>query len=130
MNHILRCHEITKTDFVRGDGCYLYDVHGKKHVDFEAGIWATALGHNHPRINQTIRTQLEQVTHLGTRYPNMLTEEAAVAVLGTVGLADGKCVFLSSGSEAVEFGVQVARRLTGQPLLLMLAGSNMGSYGW
>jgi len=129
MKHILRCHEIIKTDFVRGEGCYLYDVHGKKYIDFEAGIWATALGHSHPRINQTIRTQIDQLMHLGTRYPNLLTEEAAVAVLGTVGLAEGKCTFLSSGSEAVEFGVQVARRLMGRPLLLTLAGSFMGSYG-
>lgn len=128
MNHILRCHEITKTDFVRGEGCYLHDLDGKKYIDFEAGCWAAALGYNHPRINQTIHAQIDQVMHLGTRYPNLLTEEAAVAVLSTVGL-EGKCTFLSSGSEAVEFGVQVARRLMERPLLLTLAGSFMGSYG-
>jgi acetylornithine aminotransferase len=50
-------------------------------------------------------------------------------VLSTVGLPQGKCVFLSSGSEAVEFGVQVARRLTEQPLLLTLSDSYLAAYG-
>lgn len=129
MNHVLRCHEIAKTDMVRGRGCYLYDVHDKRYVDFEAGVWCTALGHNHPRVNQAIRTQTEQIIHLGYRYTNILAEKAAVEVLGTGALSDGKCIFLSSGSEAVEFGVQIARRITGQPLLLTMSDSYLAAYG-
>ena len=131
MSHVLRCsgYEIVKTDMVRGRDCYLYDVHDRRYVDFEAGVWCTALGHNHWRVNQTIRTQIEQIIHLGYRYTNGLVEEAAVEVLGTVALSDGKCVFLSSGSEAVEFGVQIARRITGQPLLLTLSDSYLAAYG-
>ncbi len=129
MNHVLKCHEIFKTDFVRGQNCYLYDTAGKKYVDFESGIWCTALGHNHPRVNRAIEVQLKNIAHLGTRYPNFLAEEAALDVLAAVGMGDGKCVFLSSGSEAVEFGVQVARRVTGKPLLLTFQNSYLGSYG-
>ncbi|NIO67796.1 MAG: aminotransferase class III-fold pyridoxal phosphate-dependent enzyme, partial [Anaerolineae bacterium] len=131
MSHVLRCsgYEIVKTDIVRGRDCYLYDVYDKRYVDFEAGVWCTALGHNHWRVNQTIRTQIEQIIHLSYRYTNVLVEEAAVEVLGTVALSDGKCVFLSSGSEAVEFGVQIARRITGQPLLLTLLDSYLAAYG-
>jgi acetylornithine/N-succinyldiaminopimelate aminotransferase len=131
VNHVLRCsgYELVKTDMVRGSGCYLYDAQGKRYVDLEAGVWCTALGHNHPRVNQAIRTQLERIAHIGYRYTDGLVEEAAMAVLGTVGLADGTCVFLSSGSEAVEFGVQIARRITGQPLLLTLADSYLAAYG-
>ncbi len=129
MDHILKCHEIFKTDFVRGQNCHLYDSGGKKYVDFESGIWCTALGHNHPRVNQVIETQLKNIAHLGTRYPNFLVEEAALAVLHAVGMEDGKCVFLSSGSEAVEFGVQIVRRITGKPQLLMFRNSYLGSYG-
>ncbi|HET9914599.1 MAG TPA: aspartate aminotransferase family protein [Anaerolineales bacterium] len=129
MDHILKCHEIFKTDFVRGENCHLYDVHGKKYVDFESGIWCTALGHNHPRVNQVIETQLKNVAHLGTRYPNALAEESALSVLEAVGMEDGKCTFLSSGSEAVEFGVQVTRRITGKPLLLTFHNSYLGGYG-
>lgn len=129
MNHILKCHEIVKTDFVRGQGPYLYDAQGKKYIDFEAGIWCAALGHNHPRINHVIRSQIKQITHLGTRYLGAIAEEAAVEVLGLVGIPDGKCVFLSSGSEAVEFAVQATRRLTDRPLLLTLSDSYLAAYG-
>lgn len=129
MDHILKSHEIFKTDFVRGQNCHLYDSEGRKYVDFESGIWCTALGHNHPRVNWAIETQLKNIAHLGTRYPNFLAEEAALDVLEVVGIKDGKCVFLSSGSEAVEFGVQIVRRLTEKPLLLTFKDSYLGSYG-
>ncbi len=129
MDHLLKCHEIFKTDFVRGENCHLYDSEGNKYIDFESGIWCTALGHNHPRVNQVMETQLKKIVHLGTRYPNVLAEEAALAVLAAVGIGDGKCTFLSSGSEAVEFGVQVIRRITGKPLLLTFHNSYLGGYG-
>jgi acetylornithine/N-succinyldiaminopimelate aminotransferase len=98
-------------------------------VDLEAGVWCTALGHSHPRINQAINAQIEQVMHLYYRYTNDLVEEAATEVLDSVALPEGKCVFLSSGSEAVEFGVQVARRITGKPLLLTLSHTYLAAYG-
>ena len=129
MQHILKCHEIVKTDFVRGENCFLYDAEGRQFIDFESGTWCTALGHNHPRVCQVIESRLKQVIHLGTRYPNPLSEEAAKAVLDIVGIEDGKCTFLSSGSEAVEFGVQAIRRITGKPLLLTFRNSFLGSYG-
>lgn len=129
MQHVLKCHEIVKTDFVRGQNCLLYDVEGKQYVDFESGIWCTALGHNHPRVSQAIEAQLKQIIHLGTRYPNALVEDTAQDVLNIIGIENGKCAFLSSGSEAVEFGVQAIRRITGKPLLLTFQNSFLGSYG-
>jgi acetylornithine/N-succinyldiaminopimelate aminotransferase len=129
MEHVLKCHEIVKTDFVRGQNCFLYDAEGKQYVDFESGTWCTALGHNHPRINQVIESQLKQIIHLGTRYPNALVEDAAQAVLSIIGIENGKCAFLSSGSEAVEFGVQTIRRISGKPLLLTFQNSFLASYG-
>ncbi len=131
MNHALRCsgYDLVKTDIVRAQDCDLTDAHGKRYIDFEAGVWCTALGHNHPRVNQTIRPQLEQISHIGYRVTNPLVEGAAEEVLSTVAISDGRCVFLSSGSEAVEFGVQVAGRLTGKPLLLTLSDSYLAAYG-
>lgn len=129
MVHLLQCHEILKTDFVRGENCHLYDAHCRRYIDLESGIWCTVLGHNHKRINQAMCTQIEKIIHLGTRYPNAVAEEAAVAVLGIVGLPDGRCVFLSSGSEAVEFSAQVIRRVSGKPMLLSFADSYLAAYG-
>lgn len=129
MSHILASHDIVKTDFVRGENCYLYDARGRRYVDFESGIWCTVLGHRHPRIDRVMKMQIDKLVHLGTRYPSHLAEEAAADVLDLVGIIEGKCTFLSSGSEAVEFGVQAARRITERPLLLTFASSYLGAYG-
>ncbi len=129
MNHILTCHEIVKTDFVRGENCSLYDTQDKQYIDFESGIWSTALGHGHPRINQAMQAQIEKVIHLGTRYPSFLAEEAAISLLDIIGIDDGRCVFLSSGSEAVEFAAQTARLTTRKPLLLTFSNSYLAAYG-
>lgn len=129
MENILRCHEIVKTDFVKADNCYLYDRKEQRFIDFESGIWCTALGHCHPRINKAIHAQLEKVIHLGTRYPHFLAQESAKAVLNITGIDAGKCIFLSSGSEAVEFGVQIARRVSSKPKLLTFSNSYLGAYG-
>jgi len=129
--HVLRCsgYALVKTDVVRAQGCYLFDIHGKRYIDFEAGVWCTALGHNHWRVNQAIRTQLDTISHVGYRYTQDLVEEAAATVLRTLALVEGRCIFLSSGSEAVEFGVQIARRLSGRPLLLTMSDSYLAAYG-
>ena len=129
MDHILRCHEIVKEDFIRGYNCYLYDTNGNKYIDLEAGIWCTVLGHKHPCINKAIKEQLDNVMHLNYRYTNLLAEEAAAALLDTVSLPDGKCIFLSSGSEAVELAVQAARIVTGKSKFLTLYDSYLSAYG-
>jgi acetylornithine aminotransferase len=56
-------------------------------------------------------------------------EQASSAVLNISNMPEGKCVFLSSGSEAVEFGVQALRKITAKPLILTLSDSFLGSYG-
>jgi acetylornithine/N-succinyldiaminopimelate aminotransferase len=129
MRHILECHEILKTDFTRARNCSVFDSEGRRYIDLESGTWCTALGHGHPRINRAIRRQLRLIAHTGYRYPTAMVEDAARAVLDILGMADGRCVFLCSGSEAVEFCVQAARRITGRPLSLTFKSSFLGSFG-
>lgn len=129
MDHILKCHPFVKSDFVRGSGPYLYDAAGDRYIDFEAGVWCTLLGHGHPTINQVIKAQIDRIAHLGYRYENFVAEEAAVELLRTLELPDGKCVFLSSGSEAMEFAVQAARSATGRRRLLAFSQSYFAAYG-
>jgi acetylornithine/N-succinyldiaminopimelate aminotransferase len=128
MNHLLQCHEILRTDFVRADDCFVFDDAGRRYVDFESGIWCMALGHGHPRISSAALAQIGKVVHLGTRYPSPLAEAAAIALLERLGLPGGKCVFLSSGSEAVELAVRAARRVTGRRFLLAPSGCYLGAY--
>lgn len=129
MQHILKCHDIFKNDIVNADNCYLYDKNNKRYVDFESGIWSAVVGHVNPRINKRIIEQINNVIHLGYRFTNYLAEEAAVNLLDTISEKDGKCVFLSSGSEAVEFSINIAKLITGKNLMLTLSESYLGAYG-
>jgi acetylornithine aminotransferase len=129
MSHIIKCHDIAKTDFVRAENSYLYDEQGRRYIDLESGIWCTAIGHSHPRISQVIAEQAPRLMHLGTRYPNAIVEETALSVMAITRMGDGKCTFLSSGSEAVEFGVQAIRWVTGKNLLLTFSTSYLAAYG-
>jgi len=73
--------------------------------------------------------QIEKVMHLGYRYKYSVVEEAAQAVLRVNHIDGGRAVFLSSGSEAVEFGIQTIRRLSGKPLLLSMRGTYLAAFG-
>ncbi len=131
MDHVLWCnkHPLALPDIVKGEGCYLYDHQDRKYLDLESGIWCLPLGHCHPQINAAISAQANTLAHSGYTYANPIIEEASQAVLDILDLPDGKCVFLSSGSEAVEFGVQVIRKISDRPLVLTLSDSFLGSYG-
>ncbi|MFZ5352308.1 MAG: aspartate aminotransferase family protein [Bacillota bacterium] len=131
MKHVLKCtgYDVFDIDIVKGTGCYLYDADAKEYVDFEAGVWCTALGHSNLRINNAIKEQLDNILHLGYKYNNTIVEGAAEKVLELIGFKDGKSVFLSSGSEAVEFGVQAIRRITQKPLMLTLSGAYLAAFG-
>jgi len=129
MKHILKCHDIIKDDLIKGANCYLYDKNNKRYVDFESGIWCAVIGHANPRINGKIIDQINKVVHLGYGYPNHLAEDAALHLLDTVSEKDGKCVFLSSGSEAVEFSINTAKLITGRNSMLTLSESYLGAYG-
>ena len=96
MNHILQCHDITKTDFVSGRNCRRTDAGGRRYVDFESGCCSATPGYCHPRINAVMAAQIEKVMHLGTRYPNALAEEA--------GKRFRRGVLLYQGQSVVPFG--------------------------
>jgi acetylornithine aminotransferase len=129
MTHIFDIPSLLKTDFVRGEGCRLYDAQGKSYIDLESGDWAAGLGHGHPRVNRALCEQAERLIHLGDSYLAPVTEEAAAQVLEITGMPEGKCVFLNSGSEVVEFAVQAARRVSCRPLLLGLANAYLAAFG-
>jgi len=130
MEHVLRCYgEIYDRFIVRAKGCEVFDNAGQGYLDLESGVWSAALGHCHPIINRVLHEQIEQIMHLGYRYKNSVVETAAQAVLKITGHPQGKCIFLCSGSEAVEFSVQATRRITQRPLLLGLRGSYLGAFG-
>jgi acetylornithine aminotransferase len=128
---ILDCsgYDLWRDDVVRTEGVHLITASGARIVDFESGVWCAGLGHAHPRLQAVMHAQLDRALHLGYRVESALAEDAAAALLATLPFPDGKCVFLASGSEAVELATQIARRLSGKPLLLGLTGAYLSAYG-
>lgn len=131
MKNILWCtgHQLKIADIVKTEGCFIDDQQGKRFIDLESGVWVVPLGHNHPAVNRAIVDQLGKVTHCGYYNCSPVVDEAALAILEIAGLQDGKCIFLCSGSEAVECGIQALHNLSGKHKLLCLHDSHLGSYG-
>ena len=127
---ILNCnYEMLNPTIVSSENCYVIDENGKKYVDFEAGVWCTSLGHNNKQVNEAIIKQMNIISHTGYRYAAKIVDEAAEKVLELLNFTEGKCVFLSSGSEAVEFGVQLAQKIMDKPFFLCLNNYFVSSYG-
>jgi len=128
--NILNCnYEVLNTAIVSSDDCYVIDENGKKYLDFEAGVWCVSLGHNNKKLNEAIIKQMNLVTHTGYRYTTKIVYEAAEKVLDLLNFPNGKCVFLSSGSEAVEFAVQLAKKIIKKTYFLCLNNYFLSSYG-
>jgi acetylornithine aminotransferase len=122
-------HEVFVTDIVRAENCSLYDSEGIRHVDLESGVWCTPIGHAHPRVLDTLSDQAARISHAGFNYSSGIVEGAAEEVLSLLGFEGGKCTFLCSGSEAVEYGVRVARLVAERPVFMTMADSYFGAYG-
>jgi acetylornithine aminotransferase len=131
MKHIVWSigHNIEIKDIVKSDNCYLFDSKGNKYIDLESGVWCTSVGHCNPRINNVIQTQISKISHSGFCYGNPIIEQSAQKILEITNLNEGKCEFLCSGSEAVEYGMRVAKTITDKPLTLTFSDSYFGAYG-
>ncbi len=129
MEHILKCHPVLKTDIVKGQGCLLYDKRGKPYLDCESGVWCTALGHSHPRIAELIAKQSARLMNIGFHFGTEEIEQAATALLDILGFADGKCVFLTSGSEAMDLSMKLAQVVTHRNKSVCLEPSYLAAFG-
>jgi acetylornithine/N-succinyldiaminopimelate aminotransferase len=91
----------------RGKGVFLYDIEGKRYLDFVAGLGVNALGHAHPRIVKAIREQAPRAIHLSNLYYNQYQGLLAERLCSLSGLA--RAFFSNSGTEAVEGAIKLAR---------------------
>ncbi len=130
MKNILGCtgHKLRIPNISDSDGVYIFDAYGKRYMDLESGIWCTSLGHKNARINNVIKGQLDSIMHVGFCYTSEIVDTAAESILSVTGLKNGRCVFLSSGSEAVEILRQAAKHLVENPKTLVLHNAELGAY--
>jgi len=91
----------------RGKGVFLYDLEGKRYLDFVAGLGVNALGHAHPRIVKVTREQAARVIHLSNLYYNEYQGRLAEKLCSLSGLQ--RAFFSNSGTEAVEGSIKLAR---------------------
>ena len=91
----------------RGKGVYVYDVNGKRYLDFLTGLGVNALGHAHPRIVKVIRDQAAKVIHVSNLYYNEYQGLLAEKLCTASGL--DRAFFSNSGTEAIEGALKLVR---------------------
>jgi acetylornithine aminotransferase/acetylornithine/N-succinyldiaminopimelate aminotransferase len=94
--------------FSHGSGCYIYDVTGKRYLDFGGGIAVTALGHAHPAITEALIEQSRKLVHISNLYYHEPQGRLAEAIVNLI--APGKVFFSNSGAEANEGLFKLARK--------------------
>ena len=91
----------------RGDGPYMWDVNGKRYLDFIAGIGVNALGQNHPRIVAAIQEQAAKLIHTSNLFYNEYQGPLAKRIAETSGLA--RTFFTNSGTESMEGALKMIK---------------------
>ena len=94
--------------FDHGDGVYLYDVNGKKYLDFVAGIAVFALGYHNEAYNNALKDQIDKLIHTSNYYYNVPAIEAARKLKKVSGM--DRVFFTNSGAEAIEGAIKAARK--------------------
>lgn len=92
----------------KGDGVYLYDIEGKRYLDFVSGIAVFALGYNNKAYNDALKAQIDKLIHTSNYYYNMPAIEAAKKLKAVSGM--DRVFFTNSGAEAIEGAIKTARK--------------------
>lgn len=94
--------------FDKGEDVYLYDLNGKKYLDFCAGIAVFALGYSNEAYKNALKNQIDKVIHTSNYFYNVPAIEAAKLLLEASGM--DRVFFTNSGAEAVEGAIKAARK--------------------
>ncbi len=94
--------------FEKGDGVYLYDIEGKRYLDFVSGIAVFALGYNNKEYNDALKEQIDKLIHTSNYYYNLPAIEAAKKLKEISGM--DRVFFTNSGAEAIEGAIKAARK--------------------
>jgi 4-aminobutyrate aminotransferase/(S)-3-amino-2-methylpropionate transaminase len=119
---------LTHAYIERGLNAELWDVEGKRYIDLGAGIAVVNTGHNHPKVQAAIKAQLEKFTHtcvMVTPYASAV-ELAEKLNAAAPGPTPKKAMFVTTGAEAVENCVKIARAHTGRPGVIAFKGGFHG----
>lgn len=113
----------------KAEGIYLYDTNGKKYADLISGISVSNLGHRHPKVVEAIKNQLDKYMHLMVYGEYIQLPQVKLASLLALHLpAHLSCTyFVSSGAEAIDGAMKLAKRFTGRSEIISFANGYHGS---
>ena len=109
----------------RGEGCYVYDVDGRRLVDFNNHHTAQVLGHTHPAVTEAIQAQLARGVVLGASVG--VETEIAEEMCRRVPSVE-RIRFCNSGTEATLHAIRLARGFSGRPKIAKFEGGYHGSH--
>ncbi|PQJ82003.1 aspartate aminotransferase family protein [Polaribacter glomeratus] len=110
-------------------GSYIYDVHGKKYLDFVAGVSANSLGHNHPKVSEAIKNQVDKYTHVMV-YGEFIQEpqvDLCKLLASTLPENLASVYITNSGTEATEGALKLAKRVTNRSEIIAAKNSYHGN---
>ncbi|MEK7695585.1 MAG: aminotransferase class III-fold pyridoxal phosphate-dependent enzyme, partial [Pseudomonadota bacterium] len=112
----------------RAENSEIWDVEGKRYIDFAAGIAVLNTGHRHPRLVAALQAQLNRFTHTAYQIvPYASYVELAEKINQRApGRSARKTAFFTTGAEAVENAVKIARAATGRPGVIAFSGGFHG----
>lgn len=94
--------------FDKSEGMYMYDIEGKKYLDFYSGIGVFALGHHYKDYDAALKNQIDKLLHTSNYFYNVPAVDAATKLKEVSGL--DRVFFTNSGAEAVEGAIKAARK--------------------
>lgn len=94
--------------FEKGEGVYLYDIEGKKYLDFAAGIAVCGLGYGKKELTEALKHQVDQLVHTSNLYYNTMCGKAAESLKRATDM--DRVFFTNSGTEAMEGVLKAARK--------------------
>ncbi len=112
----------------RGENAEIWDVEGRRYIDFAGGIAVLNTGHRNPAVIEAVKNQLDQYTHTCFQ---VLAYEPYVELAERLnakapGDFDKKTLFLTTGAEAVENAIKIARAATGRSGVIAFTGGYHG----
>lgn len=110
----------------RGSGVYVYGTDGNRYLDFSSGLAVLNIGHNHPRVLDAVKLQLDRFIHTGGIYQNETSIAAAERLLSITPHGLDMLFFSNSGAEAVEGALKLSRYVTGRQGIISFTGAFHG----
>ena len=112
----------------RAENAQLWDIDGRRYIDFAAGIAVLNVGHRHPAVMRAAHAQLDAFTHTAFQvvgYESYVALAERLNALAPIA-GDAKSVFFTTGAEAVENAVKIARITTGRSAVIAFSGAFHG----